>query len=27
MFAVTDSIPIWLPHVEQFLSPLVSMKQ
>jgi dienelactone hydrolase len=27
MFAVKSSIPIWLPHVEQFLTPLVSMKQ
>jgi dienelactone hydrolase len=27
MFAVKDSIPIWLPHVEQFLAPLVPMKQ
>jgi dienelactone hydrolase len=26
MFAVKDSIPIWLPHVEQFLAPLVPMK-
>jgi dienelactone hydrolase len=27
MFAISDSIPIWLPHVEQFLSPLVPTKQ
>lgn len=27
MFAVKDSIPIWLPHVEQFLAPLVTLKQ
>jgi dienelactone hydrolase len=27
MFAVASSIPIWLPHVEQFLAPLVPMKQ
>jgi dienelactone hydrolase len=27
MFTVNDSIPIWLPHFEQFLAPLVSMKQ
>jgi dienelactone hydrolase len=27
MFAVKDSIPIWLPHFEQFLTPLVPMKE
>ena len=27
MFTAKDSIPIWLPHFEQFLAPLVSMKQ
>lgn len=27
MFAVAASIPIWLPHVEQFLAPLMAMKQ
>jgi dienelactone hydrolase len=27
MFAVPASIPIWLPHFEQFLVPLVPMKQ
>ncbi|WP_241303390.1 alpha/beta hydrolase family protein [Burkholderia stabilis] len=27
MFAVKEAIPIWLPHFEQFLGPLVSMKQ
>jgi dienelactone hydrolase len=27
MFAVKDSIPIWLPHVEQFLAPLVPMNR
>ena len=26
MFAVKTSIPIWLPHVEAFLGPLVTMK-
>lgn len=26
MFAVADSIPVWLPHVEQFLAPLVTMR-
>ncbi|MGF6574098.1 dienelactone hydrolase [Paraburkholderia sp. GAS333] len=26
MFAVENSMPIWLPHFEQFLAPLVSMK-
>ena len=26
MFSVKDSIPIWLPHVEQFLAPVMSMK-
>ncbi|HTH60631.1 MAG TPA: prolyl oligopeptidase family serine peptidase [Paraburkholderia sp.] len=26
MFAVKNSIPIWLPHFEEFLAPLVSMK-
>jgi dienelactone hydrolase len=27
MFAVKDSIPIWLPYFEQFLAPLVPMKE
>ncbi|WP_181290921.1 alpha/beta hydrolase family protein [Caballeronia novacaledonica] len=27
MFGVSDSIPVWLPHVERFLAPLVPMKQ
>ena len=27
MFAVKAAIPIWLPHFEQFLAPLVPMKQ
>jgi dienelactone hydrolase len=27
MFAVEDSIPIWLPHFEEFLAPLVPMRQ
>lgn len=27
MFSVADSIPIWLPHFEQFLAPLVPLKQ
>ncbi|MEN2471663.1 dienelactone hydrolase family protein [Burkholderia sp. GS2Y] len=27
MFAVKEAIPIWLPHFEQFLAPLVAMRQ
>ncbi|WP_429303989.1 alpha/beta hydrolase family protein [Paraburkholderia sp. GAS199] len=27
MFAVDRSIPIWLPHVEQFLAPIVPLRQ
>ncbi|MFM0736837.1 alpha/beta fold hydrolase [Paraburkholderia xenovorans] len=27
MFSVDRSIPIWLPHVEQFLGPIVTLKQ
>jgi len=27
MFAAKDAIPIWLPDFEQYLAPLVSMKQ
>jgi len=27
MFAVDAAIPIWLPHFEQFVEPIVKAKQ